>query len=176
MQAIDDFYIAANAVVLGDVVLQAGANVWYGCVVRGDLACIRLGPRVNLQDGCVVHTDTDCLQEVEEGVVVGHAAVLHGSRIGRDSLIGIGAQLLSGCEIGAECLIAAGSLVPEGRIIPPRSVVMGIPGKVVRAITDEEVAKTRWINTHYLEMARRHAGGEFGRPGPRREPQAARPS
>jgi carbonic anhydrase/acetyltransferase-like protein (isoleucine patch superfamily) len=163
MRAIDDFYIAANAVVLGDVVLAPGANIWYGCVVRGDLARISFGPRANLQDGCVVHTDSDCPQEIEEGVVVGHAVVLHGSRVGRDSLIGIGARLLSGCEIGSECLIAAGAVVREHHKIPPRSVVMGVPGKVVRAITDEEIARTRWINAHYLEMARRHAAGEFDR-------------
>jgi carbonic anhydrase/acetyltransferase-like protein (isoleucine patch superfamily) len=161
MRAINDFYIAANAVVLGDVLLAPGANIWYGCVLRGDLARITLGPRVNLQDGCIVHTDTDCPQEMEEGVVVGHAVVLHGSRIGRDSLIGIGARLLSGCEIGAECLIAAGSVVTEGKKVPPRSVVMGVPGKVVRVITDEEVRRTRWINAHYVEMAGRHARGEF---------------
>jgi carbonic anhydrase/acetyltransferase-like protein (isoleucine patch superfamily) len=164
MQAINDFYIAANAIVLGDVVLSPGANIWYGCVVRGDLARITFGPKANLQDGCIVHTDTDCPQFIDEGVVVGHAAVLHGSRIGQDTLIGIGARLLSGSEIGRECLIAAGSVVPEGRKVPPRSVVMGIPGKVVRQITDEEVARTRRINAHYLEMAALHAAGKFPRP------------
>jgi carbonic anhydrase/acetyltransferase-like protein (isoleucine patch superfamily) len=164
MRAIHDFYIAANAVVLGDVVLAAGANVWYGCVLRGDLARVTLGPRVNLQDGSIVHTDHACPQALEEGVVVGHAVMLHGSRVGRDSLIGIGARLLSGSEIGEECLVAAGSVVPEGRKIPPRSVVMGIPGKVVRAITEEEVERTRRINAHYAEMARRHAAGEFKPP------------
>jgi carbonic anhydrase/acetyltransferase-like protein (isoleucine patch superfamily) len=161
MQRIDDFYIAANAIVLGDVVLSAGANIWYGCVVRGDLARITFGPRANLQDGCIVHTDTDRPQLIEEGVVVGHMAMLHGSRIGRDTLIGIGARLLSGCDIGHECLIAAGCVVPENRPIPPRSVVMGIPAKVMRQITDEEVARTRQINAHYAEMARRYAAGEF---------------
>src|SRR5262249_21646217 len=118
MQAIGDYYVARNAVVTGDVVLSAGVNVWYGTVIRGDLARITLGPRVNLQDGCVVHTDYNLQQEIEEGVVVGHRAVLHGSRIGRDTLIGMGALLLTGSEIGAECVIAAGSLVTEGRRIP----------------------------------------------------------
>jgi carbonic anhydrase/acetyltransferase-like protein (isoleucine patch superfamily) len=164
MRAINGFYIAANAIVLGDVMLAPGANVWYGCVLRGDLARITLGPRVNLQDGCIVHTDTDCPQVMEEGVVVGHAALLHGSRIGQGSLIGIGARLLSGSEIGAECLIAAGSVVTEGKKIPPRSVVMGIPGKVIRPITDEEVERTRRINDHYVKMARRHSRGEFVAP------------
>jgi carbonic anhydrase/acetyltransferase-like protein (isoleucine patch superfamily) len=163
MQSIDDFYIAANAIVLGDVVLGPGANIWYGCVVRGDLARITLGPRANLQDGCVVHTDTNCPQVIEEGVVVGHAAVLHGSRIGRDTLIAMGARILSGCDIGHECIIGAGCVLPENRRIPPRSLVLGVPGRAVRKVTDEELAKTRWINAHYVEMAARHARGEFTR-------------
>ncbi len=163
MQAIDGFYIAENAIVLGDIALSQGVNIWYACVVRGDLARITFGPRVNLQDGCIVHTDGDCPQVIEEGVVIGHAAVLHGSRIGAGSLIGIGARLLSGSDIGEECLIAAGSVVPQGRRIPPRSLVMGIPAKVVRAVTDEEVAKTRRINANYLELAARHARHEFHR-------------
>src|SRR6516162_6948136 len=99
MRAIQDFYVAHNAIVTGDVVLSAGANVWFGSILRGDLARITLGPRVNLQDGCVVHTDYDKPQVIEEGVVVGHRAVLHGSFIGRDTLIGMGALLLSNCEI-----------------------------------------------------------------------------
>jgi len=164
MQAIDDFYIATNAVVLGDVALSPGVNIWYGCVIRADLARITLGPRVNLQDGCIVHTDSDRPQVIEEGVVVGHATVLHGSRIGKDSLIAIGARLLSGCEIGEECLIATGCVVTENARIPPRSVVMGIPGKVVRPITAQELEKTRRINAHYLALAARHARGEFARP------------
>src|SRR3954447_24304200 len=123
MQAIRDFYVARGAVVLGDVVLSPGANVWYGCVLRGDLATITLGPRVNLQDGCIVHTDFGCPMLIEEGVVVGHAGMWHGSRIGRDSVIGIGSRLLAGCEIGAECLSAVGAVVTEGKKIPPRSVV-----------------------------------------------------
>src|SRR5262245_55374019 len=122
MQAIRDYFVAANAVVRGHVVFHAGAHVWVNTVIRGDLARVTLGPRVNLQDGCVVHTDTDCDQDLEEGVVVGHAVVLHGRRVGRDTLVGIGARLLSGCEVGPECLIAAGSVVPENRTIPPRSV------------------------------------------------------
>jgi carbonic anhydrase/acetyltransferase-like protein (isoleucine patch superfamily) len=164
MQAIQDYYVAANAIITGDVQLSAGANVWFGCVIRGDLARIRLGPRVNLQDGCIVHTDHDQPQDIEEGVVAGHAAVLHGRRIGRHTLIGIGARLLSGCEIGEECLIAAGAVVTEGRRIPPRSVVMGIPGKVVREITAEELERTHAICAHYLEMAQRYARGAYPPP------------
>jgi carbonic anhydrase/acetyltransferase-like protein (isoleucine patch superfamily) len=164
MHVIDDSYVAPGAVVTGDVVLSAGVNIWFGTVVRGDLARIRLGPRVNVQDGCIIHTDYDRPQDIEDGVVVGHRAVLHGKRIGRDTLIGMGALLLTGCEIGEECLIAAGTLVTEGRRIPPRSVVMGVPGKVVRQITAEELRRTHAISAHYLELAQRYSRGGFPPP------------
>src|SRR4029077_11569424 len=104
MHLIDGYYIAPGVVITGDVVCAAGANIWYGTVIRGDLARITLGPRVNIQDGCILHADHDCLLMIEEGVVVAHRAVLHGTRIGRDSLIGMGAMLLSGSDIGEECL------------------------------------------------------------------------
>jgi carbonic anhydrase/acetyltransferase-like protein (isoleucine patch superfamily) len=164
VQAIQDYYVAPNAVITGDVLLSAGANVWYGSVIRGDLARITLGPRVNLQDGCIVHTDYDEPQDIEEGVVAGHGAILHGRHIGRHTLVGIGARLLTGCDIGEECLIAAGAVVTEGRRIPPRSVVMGIPGKIVREITAEELERTHAICAHYLEMAQRYARAAYPPP------------
>jgi carbonic anhydrase/acetyltransferase-like protein (isoleucine patch superfamily) len=164
MQAIRDYYIASTALVSGDVVLGAWVNIWFGCVLRGDLATIQVGPRVNLQDGCIVHTDSAAPLTVEEGVVVGHRAILHGARIGRDSLVGMGAMLLSGSELGEECLVAAGSIVTEGRRIPPRSVVMGVPGKVVRTIKPDEVARTQAICAHYLEMAKRYVLGAYPPP------------
>jgi carbonic anhydrase/acetyltransferase-like protein (isoleucine patch superfamily) len=161
MQMIGDAYVAAGVIMTGDVVLAAGVNVWFNSVFRADLARITLGPRVNIQDGCIVHTDHDIPQDIEEGVVVGHGAILHGRRIGRDSLIGMGAILLSGCEIGEECLIAAGTIITENRRIPPRSVVMGTPGRVVREIKPEELRHTREICAGYLEMAQRYARGAF---------------
>ncbi len=164
MQAIRDYYVATNAIVRGDVVLAAGVNIWYNCVLRGDLARVTLGPRVNIQDGCLVHTDSGEPLDIEEGVVVGHGAILHGRRIGRDALIGMGALLLSGCDIGQECIIAAATVVTEGRRIPPRSVVMGVPGKVVRAVTDEDLEQTRRICAHYGELAERYARGGYGPP------------
>jgi carbonic anhydrase/acetyltransferase-like protein (isoleucine patch superfamily) len=164
MQAIRNFYIAQGVVVTGDVVLAAGVNIWYGCMVRGDLARITLGPRVNVQDGCILHTDRDQPMDVAEGVVVGHRAVLHGRSIGRDSLIGIGALLLTGCEIGAECVVAAGAVVTEKRRVPPRSLVMGVPGRVVREVTDEELHRTHAIGAHYLELAQRYVHGAFPPP------------
>jgi carbonic anhydrase/acetyltransferase-like protein (isoleucine patch superfamily) len=164
MQSIQDYYVAPGAVVMGDVALAPGVNIWFASVVRGDLGKITLGPRVNIQDGCVVHTDHNLSQEIEEGVVVGHGAILHGRRVGRESLVGIGARLLTGCDIGEECLIAAGAVVTEGRRIPARSVVMGVPGKVVREITYEELERTRAICAHYLEMAQRYARGAYPPP------------
>lgn len=164
MQAIKDFYVAENAIVVGDVVLEAGANIWYNCVVRGDLSRITLKSRANLQDGSVIHTDSGAPMTIEEGVVIGHGAILHGAHIGRDSLIGMGAVLLSGCEIGAECLVAAGTLITENRRIPPRSVVMGVPGKVVREVSADDVERTRAAASHYLEMAQRHARGAYPPP------------
>ncbi len=161
MRTIQGYYLADGVVVRGDVVLSPGVNIWFGSVIRGDLARITLGPRVNIQDGCIVHTDRDQPQLIEEGVVVGHRAVLHGSIIGRDTLVGMGALLLSGCQIGAECLIAAGTLVTEKRRIPPRSVIMGVPGRIVREVNDEDLRHTHAIAAHYVELAERYAKGDF---------------
>jgi carbonic anhydrase/acetyltransferase-like protein (isoleucine patch superfamily) len=120
MRRVGDVYIAHSALVVGDVSLGAGTNLWFNVVVRGDLARITLGPRVNLQDGVVVHTDFDIPLDIEEGVVAGHGAILHGRRIGANCLIGMGAVVLSGSEIGPDCLIAAGCVVPERMVVPPR--------------------------------------------------------
>ncbi len=164
MRAIQDYYVAQSALVTGDVVLAAGVNIWFGSILRGDLARITLGPRVNLQDACIVHTDYDKPQVIEEGVVAGHRAVLHGRFIGHDTLIGMGALLLTDCEIGAECIIAAGSLVTEKRRIPRRSVVMGVPGRIVREVSDDDLRRTHAISAHYLELAQRYAHGAFPAP------------
>jgi len=156
-----DTFIAHNALVIGDVHLAEGVNLWFNVVVRGDLAKITLGPRVNLQDGVIVHTDYDVPQDIEEGVVAGHGAILHGRRIGSGCLIGMGAVLLSNSEIGAESLIAAGCVVPERMIVPPRSLVAGVPGRVIKEVPDEWLVRARRINAHYLELAGRYARGEI---------------
>ncbi len=162
-RAVNGAYFAATAVVCGEVRVAAGANVWFGVVVRGDVAPITLHERVNLQDGVIVHCDFGVPQEIEPGVVVGHAAVLHGVRVRADTLVGIGAKVLSGTDIGAECVIAAGCVVPPGMVVPPRSLVMGVPGKVVRAVTPEDVERTRAISRRYVELAARYAAGELRR-------------
>ncbi len=153
-------FLAPTAVVCGDVTLSPGVNVWFGAVVRGDVAPIVLGENVNLQDGVIVHCDFGFANVIEANVVVGHAAVLHGVRVGAGTLVGIGAKLLSGTDIGEGCIIAAGAVVPPGLKVPPRSMVMGVPGKVVRAVTDAEFANTRVISERYREMARRYAASE----------------
>jgi len=168
MRAVGDAFIASNVVITGDVVLSPGVNIWYGTVIRGDIARITLGENVNIQDGSIVHTDFDVPLTIEAGVVAGHAVVIHCSRVGAGSLIGIGARLLNGCDIGEECLIAAGCVVAEGKKIPPRSVVMGIPGKIVREVTDDDLKRIRMISKRYREMAELYANGEmpfpYGRP------------
>ncbi len=114
---------ADTAVVTADVRAAAGVNVWFGAVVRGDVAPITLGENVNLQDGVIVHCDYDVPQVIEAGVVAGHAAVLHGARVGADTLVGMGATILSGCDVGVGCVIAAGAVLPPGMVVPPRSLV-----------------------------------------------------
>jgi carbonic anhydrase/acetyltransferase-like protein (isoleucine patch superfamily) len=161
MRQIGDIFLAPTALLAGDVTVGRGVSLWYGAVVRGDVAPITLGDNVNVQDGAIVHCDSGVPQVVEAGVVIGHAAVLHGKHVGADTLVGIGAKLLSGSVIGPGCVIAAGSVVPPGMVVPPRSVVMGLPGKVVRAVTDEELAKTRTIAARYLQVAQRYAAGEI---------------
>lgn len=161
MRQSGDAYLAHNAIVVGDVVLGTCVNLWFGVVIRGDLARITLGPRVNLQDGVIVHTDFGVPQDIGEGVVAGHGAILHGRRIGAGALIGMGATVLSGSEIGPECIIAAGCVVPERMIVPPRSLVAGVPGKVVKPVPEAWLERIRGINAHYIEMAQRYVRGDL---------------
>jgi hypothetical protein len=130
-------------------------------VVRGDIAPIRIGAGTNLQDGAIAHTEFEIPLLIGDNVVVGHRAVLHGHKVGRGCLIGMGAMLLSGSEVGDECIIAAGAVVTEGKKIPPRSLVMGMPGKIVRQVTDDEVAYIEKIRLRYQELATEYAAGKF---------------
>lgn len=127
------------ATVIGQVSLGENVSVWPSAVLRGDLNKIQIGKGTNIQDGCVVHVDTDAPTIVGEDCVVGHQACVHGCTVGNRCLIGIHSVILSNAEIGDECIIGAGAVVLEGKKIPPRSLVLGVPGKVVRRVTDEEV-------------------------------------
>jgi carbonic anhydrase/acetyltransferase-like protein (isoleucine patch superfamily) len=150
----DGHYIAPTGIVVGSVVLEAESSVWFGAVVRGDNEPITIGARSNIQDGAVLHTDPGFPLVIGAGVTVGHQAMLHGCSIGEGSLVGIQAIVMNGVVIGRECIVGAGALVPEGRTIPDRSLVIGSPGKVVRSLTDEEVARLREAADVYVSKAR----------------------
>jgi carbonic anhydrase/acetyltransferase-like protein (isoleucine patch superfamily) len=151
------FWIAPTAVVIGKVRLEDNASVWWGAVVRGDTEPITIGRNSNVQDGCVLHTDPGFPLTIEEDVTVGHLAVLHGCTIGAGSLIGIGAVILTGARIGRNCLIGARALIPEGKEIPERSMVLGAPGKVVRELSEEHLARMHEGARHYVDNWRRYA-------------------
>ncbi len=145
-----DVFIAPNAVVIGDVEIGSGSSLWFGVVVRGDLGPIRIGQRVNLQEGVIVHLDEGFPVVIEDDVTVGHGAIVHGATIGAGAQIGMGAVLLTGARIGAGAIVAAGAVVPEGMEVPPGTVAMGVPARVRREVTPEE-------RSALLERARRYA-------------------
>jgi carbonic anhydrase/acetyltransferase-like protein (isoleucine patch superfamily) len=149
-------FVAANATVIGSVILENEASVWFNTVIRGDNDVITVGARSNVQDGSVLHTDAGIPLTIGAEVSIGHQVMLHGCTIGDGSLIGIKALILNHAVIGRECLIGANSLITEGKTVPDRSLVLGSPGKVVRTLSDEEVARQRWIAAHYVENARRY--------------------
>jgi carbonic anhydrase/acetyltransferase-like protein (isoleucine patch superfamily) len=151
------FWIAPTAVVIGKVKLEENASVWWGAVIRGDNELITIGRNSNVQDGCVLHTDPGFPLTIGADVTVGHLAMLHGCTIGEGSLIGIGAVILNGARIGRNCLIGAKALIPEGKEIPDRSMVLGAPGKVVRELSDEHLARMRAGTLHYVDNWRRYA-------------------
>ena len=146
-------YIAEGARVIGDVVLGPGASVWFNAVLRGDTERILIGEGTNIQDGAVVHADPGYPCVVGARVVAGHGAILHGCQVGDDCLIGMGAIVLNGARLGPGCIVAAGALIPEGREIPERSLIMGVPARVVRAVTEGELAEIRAAAERYRQRA-----------------------
>lgn len=146
-----EYWIAPNAMVVGSVVLEPNASVWFNCVVRADNATITIGENSQVQDGCVLHVDPGFPITLGKNVSVGHMVMLHGCSIGDGSLIGIKSVILNGAKIGKNCLIGANSLITEGKEIPDGSMVMGSPGKVVRALRPEEIAKINGIADHYVK-------------------------
>ena len=146
--------IADNATVVGDVRLGMDVGIWFGVTMRGDDSWIEIGDETNVQDNTVVHVDIDAPLRIGRGVTIGHGVIVHGVEIGDYSLIGMGSIVLGGARIGQYSLIGAGALVKENAVIPPRSVVLGMPGKVVRQVTDEEMEAMRWRARHYVQRAR----------------------
>ena len=155
----EDAWVAPDANLIGTVVLEAKASVWFGCTLRGDNEEIRVGAGSNLQENVVCHTDMGCPLAIGPGCTIGHKVMLHGCTIGRNTLIGMGATILNGARIGENCLIGAGALVTEGKAIPDGSLVMGMPGKVVRALDADAIEGLRASARHYQENAARHARG-----------------
>ncbi len=156
-----EVFVAPGAILIGDVRLGDHSSVWFGTVLRGDNDTITVGPRSNIQDGTVVHVDPDVPVSIGEGVTIGHRAIIHGCRIEDNVIIGMGAIVLNGAVIGSESIVGAGAVVPEGKVIPPRSLVLGVPGRVVRRLTDRDVERIRRNAAVYVAHARQYLAGRW---------------
>ena len=153
------YWIAPTAVVIGKVILEKDVSVWFEAVLRGDNEPITIGAGTNIQEHVMVHTDPKYPCTVGPGCTIGHRAIIHGCEIGANSLIGMGAIVLNGAKIGENCLIGAGAVVSEGREIPDNSLVLGIPAKVVKEVTEEQIAMIRRGVASYSEKWKRNVDG-----------------
>jgi carbonic anhydrase/acetyltransferase-like protein (isoleucine patch superfamily) len=160
-QVADDVFIAAGAQIVGDVTIGEGASVWFNAVLRGDSEAIRIGSRTNIQDNCVLHADPGFPCLLGDGVTVGHAAVVHGAIVGDNVVVGMHAVVMNGAQVGRDSLIAVGAVVTERTMIPAGSLVMGLPAKVVRELTPDEIERNRASAEHYVANAKR-----FRQPSP----------
>lgn len=152
-----DAWVAPRSLVIGDIVLGPKTSIWFGATLRGDNERITIGAGSNVQENSVLHTDMGYPLDVGAGCTIGHKAMLHGCTIGENSLIGMGATVLNGAVIGKNCLIGGGALITEGKHIPDGSLVMGVPGRVVRMLDDDAIEKLRQSALHYQETAARFA-------------------
>lgn len=156
-------WIAGNAVVVGDVSLGERSSVWFGAVIRGDSEAIEVGADTNLQDQVVLHADPGFPCRIGDRVTVGHGAIVHGATVESDVLIGMRATILNGAVIGSGSLVAAGALVTEGKVFPPGSLIVGVPARSLRAVTEEEAARQTRGWKHYVELSAAYAR-QFARP------------
>ncbi len=154
-----DTWIAPDASVIGQVMLAAGVSVWFGATLRGDNEALRIGPGTNLQENVVCHTDIGYPLVVGAGCTIGHNVILHGCTIGDNTLIGMGAMVMNGARVGRDCLIGAGALVTEGKEIPDGSLVVGAPGKVVRALDAAAIESLRESARNYQRKLLRYRTG-----------------
>lgn len=154
-------FIAPGAAIMGDVTIGEDASVWYGAVLRGDMAPIVIGAQTNLQDGTIVHVDDDLPCTVGRRVGVGHRVILHACTVEDECLIGMGSVLLNGVRIGTGSVVAAGAVIPEGMQVPARSLVMGVPGRIVRQVDQQLAQRIEETWSHYIEQARAHRAGRF---------------
>jgi carbonic anhydrase/acetyltransferase-like protein (isoleucine patch superfamily) len=149
-------FVADSASVIGSVVLERGASVWFNATIRGDTDLITIGEESNVQDGAVLHTDEGIQLTLGRGVTVGHMAMLHGCSVGDFSLIGIGATILNRARIGSHCIVGAHALVTEGKVFPDRSLIIGVPARVLRPISDADIEHLHEAARHYADNARRY--------------------
>lgn len=154
-------WIALGAIVLGDVELGAGVSVWYNAVIRGDTERIEIGEGSNIQDLAMVHADPGVPCVVGRGVTVGHRAILHGCTVEDECMIGMGAILLNGVRVGRGSVVGAGAVLAERTEVPPGSLVLGVPGRVVRQVDEATRGRIDHAWRHYVDQARRHRDGEF---------------
>lgn len=152
----EDAFVADTACVIGDVKIGKGSSIWYGAVLRGDIESITIGEFTNVQDNSVIHTETSTPTKIGNYTVIGHNAIVHGCTIGNNCLIGMGAIILNRAVIGDNCIIGAGALVSEGKTIPPNSLVLGVPGKVIREVTDEEIEGIKNNALRYNKLYKKH--------------------
>lgn len=157
-----NYFKARNAVVTGDVAIGELCSFWFNAVVRGDVAPITIGRRTNVQDGAVIHCDSDVPNIIGDDVVIGHGAIVHGAQVGNRCLIGMGATVLSQTKLGDDCFVAAGAVVPPGLVVPNGMMVMGVPGRIVRPVKETEIEYMRWLVPHYIELAQKYVRGEIG--------------
>lgn len=155
----EQHFIADTATVVGSVILENNVSIWFNAVLRGDNEPIHIGENSNIQDGAVLHTDPGIPLTIAANVTVGHQAMLHGCIIGAGSLVGIKAVILNHSVIGKNCLIGANTLITEDKVIPDNSLVIGSPGKVVRTLTDAEIAALHANSAHYVTLAARYLQG-----------------
>ncbi len=155
----EDTWVAPDANLIGRIVVESAASVWFCATLRGDNEVITVGEGSNIQENCVLHTDIGYPLTIGKGCTIGHKVMLHGCTIGDNSLIGMGATVLNGAKIGNNCLIGAGALITEGKEIPDGSLVMGVPGKVVRALDEAAIEGLRKSATGYQANMRRFRDG-----------------
>ena len=155
-------FVAPGAVLVGDVTVGAESSLWYGVVARGDMEPIIIGRRTNVQDGTVIHVDVELPTKIGNNVTIGHRCVIHGCTLEDGCLVGIGAVVLSGARVGEGSLIAAGAVVREGIVVPPGVLYAGVPGKILRELSETEKARVAENSLSYVEYARRYRTGELG--------------
>ncbi|PNR92303.1 gamma carbonic anhydrase family protein [Petrotoga sp. 9PWA.NaAc.5.4] len=152
----EDVFLAPDCQIIGNVKIGKGSSIWFNTTLRGDIGPINIGEYTNIQDNSVVHIDSNFPVIIGNRVTVGHNAIIHGCEIADNCLIGMGAIILNGAKIGESCLIGAGTLITENKIIPPYSLVIGVPGRIVRNLTEEEIEKLKNSAKEYYNLSKKY--------------------